>query len=182
MGCGHIRQWTPTVMLHIGSLHQELISFMVVEVSTADIILGCPWMSQHSQPLNWNTGEIQKSSYHCLQNCLLTVPRPPSHQSANEQPSSAPIITLNSTTIESPETISYMAFQNVFSDQLATKLPPHWPWYCSFDRLAGATLPKGKLYPLSILEQKAMEEYIEEALNKTSYAHQHQLPLQKASF
>lgn len=32
----------------------------------------------------------------------------------------------------------------------------------------GATLPKGHIYPLSIREQKAMEEYIEEALNQES--------------
>jgi len=46
------------------------------------------------------------------------------------------------------------------------ELPPHFPWDCSVDLLPGATLPKGKIYPLSILGQKAMEKYIEEALKQ----------------
>lgn len=53
----------------------------------------------------------------------LLLSRTPSHQSANEQPSSAPIIPLNSTTIENPETTNqhailyeYLAFQNVLRD------------------------------------------------------------------
>lgn len=36
--------------------------FMVLEGSTADIILGCPWMSQHQPQVNWNMGEILKWS------------------------------------------------------------------------------------------------------------------------
>ncbi|KAK3506869.1 hypothetical protein QTP70_030608 [Hemibagrus guttatus] len=48
----------------------------------------------------------------------------------------------------------------------ATKLPPHRPWDCAIDLLPGAKLPKGRVYPLSITENKAMEEYISEALQQ----------------
>ncbi|KAK3524709.1 hypothetical protein QTP86_001051 [Hemibagrus guttatus] len=48
----------------------------------------------------------------------------------------------------------------------ATKLPPHRPWDCAIDLLPGAKLPKGRVYPLSIPENKAMEEYISEALQQ----------------
>jgi len=58
----------------------------------------------------------------------------------------------------------------VFSKQLVTKLPPHWPWDCTNDQLPGATLSKGCVYPLSIPKQKVMEEYVEEAL-KQEYIH-----------
>ncbi len=34
------------------------------------------------------------------------------------------------------------------------------------DVLPGESVPKGKIYPLSLLQQKAMEEYIEEALQQ----------------
>lgn len=92
---------------------------------------------------------------------------------AQVQPSSANLISLNSTPIESPETDTkqeiphkYMPFLDVFSKQLATKLPPHQPWDSAIDLLPGATLPKSKIYPLSILEQKAIDEYIEEALKQ----------------
>jgi len=57
-------------------------------------------------------------------------------------------------------------FQDVFSKQLATELPSHWPWDCAINLLPGATLPKGKIYPLSIPEKKAMEDYIKEVLKQ----------------
>lgn len=39
---------------------------MVLDGSTVDIILGCPWLS-HSSLVSWNTGEIQKWSKYCQQ-------------------------------------------------------------------------------------------------------------------
>ncbi|KAI2648567.1 Transposon Tf2-8 polyprotein [Labeo rohita] len=82
-------------------------------------------------------------------------------------------VPLASTLVESPETLctqevpaEYRAFQDVFSKQAATKLPPHRSWDCAIDLLPGAQLPKGKVYPLSIPERQAMEAYITEALNQ----------------
>ncbi|KAL0161376.1 hypothetical protein M9458_045101, partial [Cirrhinus mrigala] len=59
-----------------------------------------------------------------------------------------------------------MAYPDVFSKQAATQLPPHRPWDCAINLLPGAQLPKGKVYPLSIPERQAMEDYITEALNQ----------------
>ncbi len=80
---------------------------------------------------------------------------------------------VNSSLVESPETLEspkvpsdYAAFQDVFSKQAATRLPPHWPWDCAIDLLPGAIHPKGRVYPLSIPERKAMEDYIKEALQQ----------------
>ncbi|KAI2648976.1 Transposon Tf2-9 polyprotein [Labeo rohita] len=44
------------------------------------------------------------------------------------------------------------------------RLPPHRPWDCAIDLLPNAMPPKSKVYPLSRMEDQAMEEYIEEAL------------------
>ncbi|KAL0150990.1 hypothetical protein M9458_053717 [Cirrhinus mrigala] len=60
----------------------------------------------------------------------------------------------------------YRAFQDVFSKKAATQLPPHRPWDCAIDLLPGATLPKARIYPLPIPEQKAMDDYIKEALQQ----------------
>ncbi|KAI2644560.1 Transposon Ty3-I Gag-Pol polyprotein [Labeo rohita] len=60
----------------------------------------------------------------------------------------------------------YMAFQDVFSKQAATHLPPHRPRDCAIELLPGAQLPKGRVYPLSIPERQAIEEYIAEALSQ----------------
>ncbi|KAK3568744.1 hypothetical protein QTP86_016297 [Hemibagrus guttatus] len=58
----------------------------------------------------------------------------------------------------------YAPFSNVFCPKRASKLPPHRPWDCAIDLLPGEPVPRGRIYPLSIPEEKAMEEYIEEAL------------------
>ncbi len=52
-----------------------------------------------------------------------------------------------------------------------TQLPPHRPWDCAIDLLLAATLPKGRVYPLSIPERKAMENYIKEALRQRLIHH-----------
>ncbi|KAK3534427.1 hypothetical protein QTP86_015226, partial [Hemibagrus guttatus] len=59
---------------------------------------------------------------------------------------------------------SIAPFSDVFCPKRASKLPPHRPWDCAIDLLPGEPVPRGKIYPLSIPEEKAMEEYIEEAL------------------
>ncbi|KAK3516483.1 hypothetical protein QTP70_018758 [Hemibagrus guttatus] len=41
---------------------------------------------------------------------------------------------------------------------------PHRPWDCAIDLIPGEPVPKGRIYSLSIPEEKAMEEYIQEAL------------------
>ncbi|KAK3532299.1 hypothetical protein QTP86_016063, partial [Hemibagrus guttatus] len=58
----------------------------------------------------------------------------------------------------------YAPFSDVFCPKRASKLPPHRPWDCAIDLLPGEPVPRGRIYPLSILEEKAMEEYIKEAL------------------
>ncbi len=57
-------------------------------------------------------------------------------------------------------------FQDVFSKQAATQLPPHRPWNCAIDLLPWATLPKGQMYHLAIPEHKTMEDYVNEALQQ----------------
>ncbi|XDV15206.1 hypothetical protein PO909_015336 [Leuciscus waleckii] len=159
---------SPELQLSIGCLHQERCSLLVLEGSTSDIVLGRPWLNQHSPNICWTSGEVRQWSNYCQSHCL----RPIKKNSTTPSLSTSPAI-LGSTSIESPATDvapeippEYRAFQDVFSKQLATTLPPHRPWDCAIDLLPGATLPHGKVYPLSIPEQKAMEEYVEEALRQ----------------
>ncbi|KAL0172892.1 hypothetical protein M9458_033203, partial [Cirrhinus mrigala] len=160
LGRGKIRHSSPIITLQVGLFHYEDIKFLVLEDSTASIILGRPWLQQHHPELSWDPCDVLHWSDYCNQHCLIKVPRP----------SADPLI-LSSTRIESPDQASvpevpaeYMAFQDVFSKQAATQLPPHRPWDCAIDLLPGAQLPKGRVYPLSIPERQAMEEYISEAL------------------
>ncbi|ROL42765.1 Glutathione peroxidase 2 [Anabarilius grahami] len=55
LGRGHIRHFSPTLTLRICCLHMEEFTFMVLEGSTADIIMGRPWLTQHQPHIQWNT-------------------------------------------------------------------------------------------------------------------------------
>lgn len=57
-------------------------------------------------------------------------------------------------------------YAKVFSKDQVTKLPPHRDHDCTIDLLPGTMPPKSPVYPLSPKEQKAMEEYIQEALTQ----------------
>ncbi|KAI2642436.1 Transposon Tf2-8 polyprotein [Labeo rohita] len=162
LGRGRIRHSTPYITLQVGLFHSERIRFLVLEDSTLSIILGRPWLQQHHPTLRWDPCDVTGWSERCFEHCLSNIP----------QPLSVPVM-LSSTLVESPEPenppeipVEYMAFQDVFSKQAATHLPPHRPWDCAIDLLPEAKLPKGKVYPLSIPEHQAMEECIEEALKQ----------------
>ncbi len=123
-----------------------------------------PWLILHSPEIKWESSEIIRWSEFCHQHCLKEIPRP-LHR--------LPAAQVASTRVESPEAsviptipFDYRAFQDVFSKQAATQLPPHRAWDCAIDLLPGYKLPKGRVYSLSIPERKAMEEYIKEALNQ----------------
>ncbi len=162
LGRGWVKFESPQMKLKIGNLHEEEITFLVLEGPTVDIILGRPWLIRHSPEIQWESSDIIRWSEYCHQHCLKEIPGPPR----------LPAAQVASTRVESPETsviptipLDYRVF-HVFSKQTATQLPPHRPWDCAIDLLPGYKLPKGRVYSLSILERKAMEEYIKEALNQ----------------
>ncbi|KAK3568097.1 hypothetical protein QTP86_030296, partial [Hemibagrus guttatus] len=156
-------QWkTLELTLWIGCLYEETLSLLVLEESAVDVILGCPWLAKHQLNIRWISGSIDQWSDYCVQHCLRSLPVRPTEMAL-----------LGSHTIESPVSSTqanlpgeYQDYKDVFSQMAATKLLPHRPWDCAIDLLPGAKLPKGRVYPLSIPENKAMEEYIREALQQ----------------
>ncbi len=48
LGRGHMRYEVPPVKLKIGTLHEEEITFLLLEGPAVDIILGRPWLTLHS--------------------------------------------------------------------------------------------------------------------------------------
>ncbi|KAL0148254.1 hypothetical protein M9458_056486, partial [Cirrhinus mrigala] len=162
LGRGKIRHSSPYITLQVGLFHKEEIKFLVLEESTVSIILGRPWLRLHRPELRWDPCDVTRWSQMCYTQCLSKIPHPPS----------VPAL-VASTHVESPELAftpeipaEYTVFQDVFSKQAATHLPPHRPWDCAIDLLPGAQLPKGRVYPLSIPEHQAMKEYFKEALNQ----------------
>ncbi|KAI2662149.1 Transposon Tf2-9 polyprotein [Labeo rohita] len=150
------------IYLQIGILHKERIQLLVLEDATVDVILGHPWLVKHDPILSWGTGEVLQWGQDCITNCCLEVPRPVKKS-----------IPVYITSVESPvanQSVKipaiYSHFSDVFCPKRASQLPPHRPWDCAIDLVPDAPLPKGKIYPLSLPESKAMEEYIKEALSQ----------------
>ncbi len=151
--------------LQIGQLHQEELHLLVLEGSTVDIILGRPWLVQHDPHLSWRTEEVLKWVKSCFPHCFPRLPRPlttvpiqlPVHSTFVESP-------VEKQSVNIPSSNSH--FSDVFCPKRAAQLPPHRPWDCAIDLFPGEPVPHGKIYPLSLPEQKAMEVYIEEALRQ----------------
>ncbi len=161
----HVRHRVGPITLRIGLFHTEDIHLLLLDGSTADIILGRPWLVQHNPILSWKTGEVLKWGKYCFPGCFPVTPSP--------LKTATKVIPVNSTTIEEPSgnqsmdiPACYAPFRDVFCPKQASRLPPHWPWDSAIDLIPGEPVPCGKIYPLSLPEQKAMEEYVKEALDQ----------------
>ncbi len=122
LGSSCVRFETPPLRLRIGTLHEEEIVFLVLEEATVDLILGRPWLIIRSPEIRWETSEVICWSEFCHQHCLKGIPHPRLQ---------SPVTQVASTRLESPEPSTtptipsdYRAFQDVFSKQAATNLPP----------------------------------------------------------
>ncbi|KAL0176948.1 hypothetical protein M9458_029278 [Cirrhinus mrigala] len=161
---GHVRLNCPLRPVHtaIGILHQEKIQLLVLEGANVDIILGRPWLVKHDPILSWGTGEIIKWGKGCVTDCFPEIPRPvkkplPVFTTSVESP-------IEKRSVQIPKI--YSSYKDVFCPKRASQLPPHRPWDCAIDLVPDASMPRGKIYPLSLPETKAMEEYIHEALSQ----------------
>ncbi|KAL0195066.1 hypothetical protein M9458_008638, partial [Cirrhinus mrigala] len=103
----------------------------------------------HDPILSWGTGEIIKWGKGCKPLPVFTT--------SVESP-------IEKRSVQIPKI--YSSYKDVFCPKRASQLPPHRPWDCAIDLVPDAPMPRGKIYPLSLPEIKAMEEYIHEALSQ----------------
>ncbi|KAK3539459.1 hypothetical protein QTP70_008491 [Hemibagrus guttatus] len=153
-----------------GTLYRQLSlkTTAMPKVYQIHAVTGKP-LRKHNPILSWKTGKFLKWGEQCFGGCFpkLPVPEPPrSHE-----------IPVHATSVESPlearmTTIPacYSRFHDVFCPRKASKLPSHRPWDCALDLIPGEPVPRRKIFSLSIPEEKAMEEYIKEALSQ-GYIH-----------
>uniref|UniRef100_A0A3Q3AU88 ribonuclease H n=1 Tax=Kryptolebias marmoratus TaxID=37003 RepID=A0A3Q3AU88_KRYMA len=145
---------TEPVKLIIGGNHHELITFLIINSPDIPVILGATWLRCHNPHLDWVRGEVLGWNSHCLSSCLQAArpAEPASSKLPREEPDTSQV------------PVQYHDLSEVFSKHRATSLPPHRPYDCAIDLLPGTCPPKGRLYPLSGPEERAMREYISEAL------------------
>ncbi len=126
----------------------------LMESPNASLVLGHPWLVQHSPHVDWSRSQIMSWSQSCHA-CCLGVASPPV--------SVFPVLQVEAEDLTGvPE--EYLDLRLVFSRSRATSLPPHRPFDCAIDLLPGTSPPRGRLFSLSGPEREAMDKYIQESI------------------
>ncbi|KAK3570811.1 hypothetical protein QTP86_027631 [Hemibagrus guttatus] len=159
IGEGYLKRQTELLEFRVGLFHHERLAFYVTSSPANPVILGFPWLQCHDPQISWRSGELVYWSPACLERCLWDQASRPCRTSC-----------VTETFLATPDhfprayTEFWEVFWEVFSEERAARLPSHQPWDCAIDLLPNSSPPRGRVYPLSLPEAKAMEEYIETAL------------------
>uniref|UniRef100_A0A8C5MEV2 Gypsy retrotransposon integrase-like protein 1 n=1 Tax=Leptobrachium leishanense TaxID=445787 RepID=A0A8C5MEV2_9ANUR len=144
---GPVSQETIPLEVSIGTTHREMLSFDVVGSPIFPVILGLPWLRKHNPVIDWQHGTLSFSTE--SKNDADTQ---------NNNPS--PIF------IAAAIPSIYAEFSDVFQEKGADILPPHRQYDCPIDLYPGASIPFGRIYPLSGPELNVLKDYINENLHK----------------
>ncbi|KAK3535047.1 hypothetical protein QTP70_002233 [Hemibagrus guttatus] len=155
IGEGYLKHQTELLEFQVGLFHYEQLAFYVTSSPANPLILGFPWLRRHDPHISWWLGELVRWSTTCLKGCLRDPVSRPCRTSRMER-------AIEAAGGHLPR--HYTDFQDAFSEERAARLPSHQVWDCAIDLLPNTSPPKGRIYPLSLPESKAMEEYIESSL------------------
>ncbi|KAK3509680.1 hypothetical protein QTP70_008429 [Hemibagrus guttatus] len=155
IGEGYLKCQTELLEFQVGLFHHEQLAFYVTSSSVNPMILGFPWLWHHNPQISWRSGELVCWSPTCLKECLRELVSRPCRTSCVKEAIPA---------AHGHIPHAYADFKEVFSEENAARLPSHQVWDCAIDLLPNTSPPRGRIYPLSLPEAKAMEDYIEAAL------------------
>ena len=121
-----------------------------MKLEDAYIILGIPFLHALRPQINWA-------------NCMIcplvsTSPALPSISSM--------ILSIEVVTRKPSVPVEYKDFADVFDKKLANKLPPHQSFDHTIPLVEGKVPPFGPIYSLSVTEQAALKDYIDNNLEK----------------
>ncbi len=71
----HIHLSVGPLKRKVGQLHEETLHLLVLEDSTADVILGHSWLVQHNPILSWESGEVLNWGKKCFPDWILQIPQ-----------------------------------------------------------------------------------------------------------
>lgn len=146
---------TPPVSLVVSGNHREVTELYLLHSPSAPVVLGHPWLVQHSPHVDWAGNKVLSWNQSCLASCMGMASSPGSV---------FPVLQVEAADL-SGVPVRYHDLRQVFSKSRALSLPPHRPYDCAINLLPGTSPPKGRLYSLSGPEREAMDKYIRESLN-----------------
>ncbi len=70
MACSHYHTHTPYASLVVSGNHRESVVLFLMEYPNASLVLGHPWLVQHSPHVDWSRSQIMYWSQSCHACCL----------------------------------------------------------------------------------------------------------------
>jgi hypothetical protein len=136
--------------------HSEKISFLVTPALSFPIILGYAWLQQHNPLIDWATRNVSFPQKPNIASIISTSPN------LQVYPFMEPLG--HPPPLDPPPFLA--EYQDVFSAELANKLPPHRSFDFPIHLLPNSTPPFSKVYSLTVDERNAMKQWIKENLEK----------------
>uniref|UniRef100_A0A8C6LTI7 Gypsy retrotransposon integrase-like protein 1 n=1 Tax=Nothobranchius furzeri TaxID=105023 RepID=A0A8C6LTI7_NOTFU len=133
--------------------HRETLQFLIICAPSSPLILGFPWLRLHDPRISWSQGRILEWGTQCQAHLSppTSMPDRPDGDTGQTPPNLP---------------LPYRDLAAVFDKRRATTLPPHRPYDMEIKLQPGTSPPRGRLFSLSPAESRAMEEYIDQALQQ----------------
>lgn len=187
---GAIRQYT-RLNLTIGD-HRERLMFLVTDLGKSDMFLGFEWIEHHNPHVDWQKQDIEFAK--CPDTCIRvrsmedgnrlfmidtnawlrsqteTMEARARYLSAHFTRATAIDIAIEqhkNKKIKSFEELvpeQYRTFTDVFTEDMFQHLPEHRSWDHAIELVADAQPYAGKVYSMTLDEQKALDQFLEDNL------------------
>ena len=126
------------------------------------VILGLPWLKMHQPAIDWHNKTLNFNSDTCKSHHDTPIKETFEDDWNVDLDDEIPPMEVKMTSLPS----HLMDFSDVFDPKKAEELPPHRAYDCEIILLPDKTPPVGPIYPLSVDEDKLLEEYIKDNLRK----------------
>ena len=172
--------------------HAEWSTFYVTSIGQGAIILGHPWLAEHFPEINWHTGEVKMTC--CPESCGLT--KHENHLAGAKREdlewiSATSMVSMRLAEVardpDAPMQLKdvvpgpYQTYQDVFSKESFDELLERRQWDHAIELIPDAQPFSTKVYPMSPVEQKELDSFLEENL-RTSQIHPSKSPMASPVF
>ena len=151
------------VQITIDNTHIEEMKFQLFDSALHPLILGYPWLIKHNPIIDWRSGRVKEWGPGCRLTCS-DLPRFSTEPEKEQDKHTHKPDSISDYPDLTKVPLCYQDLKEAFNKTRAMSLPPHRPYDCPINLLAGSQIPKRRLYSLSAPEREAMKSYIDSSL------------------
>lgn len=158
---------------------KETVTAFVLKNIKHDLVLGLPWFEKYNPKVDWGRRTLEfhhhptKIPYYNSRTeasdttVISRKPLSPNRYDTTAKPTTRELRQGNvSSGSLSSLPNAYKDFADVFSQDLANKLPPHRPWDHAIDLQSDKQPPSHRPYCMNVKELEALRNYLDEELAK----------------